>query len=73
MFIVLFHAAVVALDGFSLWYDQMYVDIPLPAIKYVEMPFKGRLMFLTIWCLVSVRITKSRGGLDRVGGDSVTV
>ncbi|KAL0848884.1 hypothetical protein ABMA28_013286 [Loxostege sticticalis] len=52
MFIVLFHAAVVALDGFSLWYDQMYVDIPLPAIKYVEMPFKGRLMFLTIWCLI---------------------
>ncbi|XP_063838989.1 androgen-dependent TFPI-regulating protein-like [Ostrinia nubilalis] len=52
MLLALFHAAVVGIDAFSLWYDQMYLDFPLPANKYGEMPFKGRLMFLTIWGLI---------------------
>ncbi|XP_053612183.1 androgen-dependent TFPI-regulating protein-like [Plodia interpunctella] len=47
-----FHLSVVALNVFSLWYDQNYLDFPFPAEGYSRMTLKGRLMFLTMWCFI---------------------
>ncbi|KAK4874137.1 hypothetical protein RN001_013497 [Aquatica leii] len=44
-----FHVCLVFYYIFSLWYDQMYVDLEtLKPIKNQQI-FKGRLQFLTIW------------------------
>ncbi|KAL4710015.1 hypothetical protein ACJJTC_015993 [Scirpophaga incertulas] len=52
MLLPLFHVSVLSLYAYSLWYDQQYLDLPFPAKGYEEMPFKARLMFLTMWCLI---------------------
>ncbi|RVE50316.1 hypothetical protein evm_004982 [Chilo suppressalis] len=52
MLLPIFHLSVFSLYAYSLWYDQQYLDLPLPAKGYESMPFRARLMFLTIWCLI---------------------
>lgn len=53
MFFKLFHGGVVVLNCYTLWYDYSYVDLPFPNEGMVNLPFKARSTFLTIWCLVS--------------------
>ncbi|CAH0749238.1 unnamed protein product [Diatraea saccharalis] len=52
MLLPLFHISVVSFYVYSLWYDQQYLDLPLPAKGYEVMPYKGRLMFLTMWTFI---------------------
>ncbi|KAI5639623.1 FAR-17a/AIG1-like protein domain-containing protein [Phthorimaea operculella] len=55
MLLPLFHLSVVAINAYTLWYDQNHVKLPIEhAMKdrLSGLPFKGRYLFLTIWTLV---------------------
>lgn len=39
---------------FGIIYDQLYVRFPKEIKLWEQAPFKGRSIFLTQWCLVSI-------------------
>ncbi|XP_037297594.1 androgen-induced gene 1 protein [Manduca sexta] len=67
MLSVAFHASVVLFDIYTLWYDQKYVELPLPE-EFQELPLKARAIFLTFWCLVLQTIYFSIALLNDVIG-----
>ncbi|KAJ0181600.1 hypothetical protein K1T71_002322 [Dendrolimus kikuchii] len=47
----LFHTFVLTVNYFTLWYDYMYMELPLPE-ELKDLPYKARGIFLTFWCLI---------------------
>ncbi|KAL0894458.1 hypothetical protein ABMA27_013054 [Loxostege sticticalis] len=51
MFLPMYHATVIAVNSYTIWYDQKYMEIPFPAEGYKEVPLRARIAFCTFWCL----------------------
>ncbi|KAL0894459.1 hypothetical protein ABMA27_013055 [Loxostege sticticalis] len=45
------HGTAVAVNTYTLVYDQLYMELPFPAEGYKELPLRARYAFVTYWCL----------------------
>ncbi|XP_063358690.1 androgen-induced gene 1 protein-like [Cydia amplana] len=52
MLLRLFHLSAASLFWYTVWYDQSFINVPFPNEKYAQYALKGRVTFLTFWCLV---------------------
>ncbi|XP_004929183.1 androgen-induced gene 1 protein isoform X1 [Bombyx mori] len=68
---LLYHLSVVLFNSYVIWYDQQYVEIPLPdGIK--NMSFKARGIFLTFWCFALQTIYFGTAVLNDIIGTNAT-
>ncbi|CAB3231454.1 unnamed protein product [Arctia plantaginis] len=68
----LFHSFIVALNSYAIWYDQQYVDLPVPSEDFANMPIKARGVFLTFWCLVLQTVYFTIALLNDIFGTNAT-
>lgn len=53
----LFHLVVIAVNSFTIWYDQKYVDFPFrKELLMLDLPLKRRFLLLTMWGLVRISV-----------------
>ncbi|XP_047987464.1 androgen-induced gene 1 protein-like [Leguminivora glycinivorella] len=52
MLLRIFHVSAASLFWYTAWYDQNFINVPFPNKEYAQYALKGRVTFLTFWCLV---------------------